>query len=409
MENQYTVSCCICGGGPAGMMLGYLLARAGVTLIVLEKHKDFFRDFRGDTLHPSTFQLMDELGLLRSFLKVYHQELQQLKAVYNGKEVTIADFSHLKVAKPILGLMAQWDFLNFLAEKSAPYPGFQLLREAEVTGLIVENGSVQGVKAKRPGGEVEIRAGLVVGTDGRSSIVRKLSNLPVINTGAPIDVLWFRLSRKVGDPGQAFGCFDKGRIMILIDRGDYWQCAYIIVKEGFQEIQARGMEGFHRELAEVAPFIQDRVSELAGWGMISLLSVSIDYLEQWYAEGLLCIGDAAHSMSPIGGVGINLAIQDAVATANILYRPLLEKRKITLSMLKKIQDRRAFPARIVQKMQVFIQNGIMQRKTNIRLQKRLPLFLRLLKRFPILRRIPARFVGMGIRPEHIRFPHGDPK
>ncbi len=403
-KNNLSVSCCICGGGPAGMMLGFLLARAGIEVLVLEKHKDFFRDFRGDTLHPSTIQLIDELGLLSEFLKVPHQELQQLVATYNNQDVPIADFSHLHVAKPVLGLMAQWDFLNFLEEQGSRYAGFNLLKEANVVELLSENGRMVGVKAEVAGGVTEVRANLVIGTDGRSSTVRRLAGLRVINTGAPIDVLWFRLSRYEQDPGQVAGRFDQGRIMILIARGNYWQCAYVIAKGELNNIQAKGLNRFRDELAEVTPFVGERLSELTGWEDIKLLSVAIDHLEKWYGEGLLCIGDSAHAMSPIGGVGINLAVQDAVAAANILYKPLSEKKSITIAMLKRVQRRRAFAARMIQRIQVVMQNGIMKRKTDKKLQTRIPFFLQMLKKFPLLRRIPARFVGMGVRPEHIHTP-----
>jgi 2-polyprenyl-6-methoxyphenol hydroxylase-like FAD-dependent oxidoreductase len=403
-KNVFSVSCCVCGGGPAGMMLGFLLARAGIEVLVLEKHKDFFQDFRGDTLHPSTIQTFHELGLLNEFLKLPHQELQQLVGMYNNEEVTIADFSHLPVAKPILGLMPQWDFLNFLAYQGSLYPGFNLLKEANVTELLLEKGRVSGVKAEIPDGVVEVHAATVIGADGRSSIVRKLAGLRVIDTGSPIDVLWFRLTRRKEDPGQTLGRFDNGKIMILIDRGEYWQCAYVIAKEELKNLQERGLDHFREELAEVTPFLRDRLSELTDWEKIKLLTVAIDHLEKWYSEGLLCIGDAAHAMSPIGGVGINLAIQDAVATANILYQPLTEKRIITRAMLKQVQDRRAFPARAIQRLQVLMQKGIMKRKTDKKKQTQVPMFFRLLKRFPMLRRIPARIVGMGIRAEHIQTP-----
>jgi 2-polyprenyl-6-methoxyphenol hydroxylase-like FAD-dependent oxidoreductase len=403
-ENIISTSCCVCGGGPAGMMLGFLLARAGIEVLVLEKHKDFFRDFRGDTLHPSTIQTIDELGLLDEFLKLPHQELQQLVGMYNNEEVTIADFSHLSVAKPILGLMPQWDFLNFLAYQGCLYPGFNLLKEANVTELLMENGRVSGIKAGTPDGVVEVHASIVIGADGRSSTVRKLAGLHVKDTGSPIDVLWFRLTRRKEDPGQSLGRFYQGRIMILIDREEYWQCAYVIAKDDMKNLQEKGLDHFREELAEVTPFLRERLSELTDWEKIKLLTVAIDHLEKWYSEGLLCIGDAAHAMSPIGGVGINLAIQDAVATANILYQPLIEKKNITMAMLKQIQDRRAFPARTIQRLQVIMQRGIMRRKTDKKKQTQVPIFFRLLKRFPLLRRIPARIVGIGIRPEHIRTP-----
>ena len=403
-ENRLTTNCCICGGGPAGMMLGFLLARAGIDVIVLEKHKDFFRDFRGDTIHPSTIALIDELNLLDEFLQVPHQDIKSFTAIYNGIEVGMADFTKLKIKTPVLQLMPQWDFLNFLEKKASAYKGFRLIKEAFVTDLIHNEDRVNGVFAQTPIGSLEIRANIVIGTDGRSSTVRRKANLTVIATGAPIDVLWFRLSRTENDPKQVLGRFDKGRILVQLDRGEYWQCAYVIAKGDFDRIKQEGIVKFRQEINEVAPFISNRTSELQTWDDIKLLSVAIDHLERWYTDGLLCIGDAAHAMSPIGGVGINLAIQDAVAAANILYPHLLRKEFISIKILKKVQKRRAFPSRFIQRLQVAIQKGIITRKTNERKQKSLPLPFRILKTFPYLRRIPARILGIGIRPEHIHTP-----
>ena len=406
MENntkQLTARCCIAGGGPAGMMLGYLLARAGVDVVVLEKHKDFFRDFRGDTIHPSTFQIMAELGLLDEFLKVPHQEVKLLAAQFNEVEVPIADFTHLPVAHPVLGIMPQWDFLNFLATEGKKYAGFHLVMEAGVTGLVKEGGRVTGVTAQTPDGLLEVKAGLVVGTDGRGSVVREKAGLHVITTGAPIDVLWFRLSSRDGDPPAAFGRFYNGRIMVLIERGDYWQCGYVIEKDGYDEIKKKGLDAFRKELRDVSPFLGDRVTELKDWNDISLLRVTIDHLEKWCGDGVLCIGDAAHAMSPVGGVGINLAVQDAVASANILYTSLLTDGPVAVSVLKKVQQRRAFPTWVIQRMQVFIQNGVITRHRQ-QDQAKMPVFFKMLQKWPLLRRIPARIVGMGVRPEHIKTP-----
>jgi len=403
-DNQLTTNCCICGGGPAGIMLGFLLARAGIEVLVLEKHADFFRDFRGDTIHPSTVELMQELGLLEAFLQVSHQEIEHLNGQFNGVEVRIADFTHLPVTKPILALMPQWDFLNFLAQQAARYPGFTLLHEAAVTGLLKEDARITGVKVVAPKGTIEIKANLIIGADGRSSDTRRLAGLQVINTGAPIDVLWFRLSKTKADPPQTLGRFEQGKMMVLLNRGDYWQCAYVIMKGDLDNIKASGLEGFHKDITAICPFFQGRVMELTDWNDIKLLSVAIDYLDTWYTEGLLCIGDASHAMSPVGGVGINLAIQDAVAAANILYPALVNNQPVPASILKKIQKRREFPARFIQRLQVTIQEGIVKRRTDTRLQQKLPFFFKLLKWFPVLTRIPARVIGMGIRPEHIRTP-----
>ena len=403
-ENRLTTKCCIAGGGPAGMMLGFLLARAGIEVIVLEKHADFFRDFRGDTIHPSTMQIMHELGLLDEFLKVPHQEIKQLGVDFNNTHVQIADFTHLKIAKPVLGLMPQWDFLKFVEEHASTYPGFKLIMNANVTDLITENGRVTGVKAETKDGLLEVHAGLVVGTDGRRSIVREKAGLNVISSGVPIDVLWFRFSRQENDPAQTFGRFDRGRIMVLLNRDEYWQCAYIIDKGGYGKIQQRGLIVFRETLAQVSPFLANRVEELRSWDDIKLLTVDIDHLEKWYTDGLLCIGDAAHAMSPIGGVGINLAIQDAVAAANILYKPLQQNVVIGTHILQLVQKRRELPTKFIQKIQVTIQNGIVSRKASANKDKKPPLIMRLLTMFPLLQRLPARAIGLGIRPEHVRTP-----
>lgn len=395
-------TCCIAGGGPAGMVMGYLLSRIGVPVIVLEKHADFFRDFRGDTIHPSTLQIMDELGLLDAFLQVPHQEIRELGAMYNGNSVMIADFSHLPIRFPRLLLMPQWDFLNFMATQARQYPSFQLLQNTQVQTLLKDgSGKVTGVQAVNTAGEIlHIQALLTIGADGRTSTVREQAGLHVIKTGAPIDVLWFRISRHPDDPPSTLGRFQYGLIMIMLDRGTYWQCAFVIGKGGLDDIKAKGMPAFKETLLRVSPFFSNRMEELKDWDDIKLLSVAIDHLERWYTKGLLCIGDAAHAMSPVGGVGINLAIQDAVAAARILG-PALQQGRMDTALLAKVQQRRAFPTRVVQRVQVAIQNNIIvhfQRST----ANNFPWVLRLLKRWPYLRRIPARFIGMGIRPEHVK-------
>jgi len=384
------------------MMLGYILARAGINVIVLEKHKDFFRDFRGDTIHPSTIQLMYELGILDAFLKVPHQELPRLNGVYNGVNFALADFSHLPVVRKVVGLMPQWDFLNFIEQQAIRYPAFHIMKEAEVTELIWQGDRVCGIKAETTSGLQEIHANLIVGTDGRSSTVRSLANLKVVETGVPIDVLWFRLSHKQGDPDYTLGRFSNGKIMVTLFRDTYWQCAYIIPKGNFENIKVRGLESFKQEIVEVADFFSNRVDELISWDDIKLLTVAIDHLEKWHCNGLLCIGDAAHAMSPIGGVGINLAIQDAVATANILCKPLAAHEQITEIMLKKVQDRRSFPTQVIQKTQAFLHRNIINRKSGSAVRQKMPLFFKLLNAIPLLRRIPAYLVGIGVRPEHIK-------
>jgi 2-polyprenyl-6-methoxyphenol hydroxylase-like FAD-dependent oxidoreductase len=396
--------CCIAGGGPAGLMLGYLLARARVEVLVLEKHADFLRDFRGDTIHPSTLEVMAELGLLNQFLQQPHQELARLAAKVGDEQLTVADFSHLPTRCKFIAFMPQWDFLNFLVRQSRVYPAFDLRMEAEVVRLLREDGRVTGVEARTPGGDLRVQADLVVGADGRNSKVRAEAGLESVDLGAPMDALWLRLSRGPGDPTQSFGRIDTGQILALIDRGDYWQVAYVIPKGGFEEIRERGLPTLRQALVTLAPFFQDRVNELRGWDDVKLLTVRVDRLRRWYAPGLLCIGDAAHAMSPIGGVGINLAIQDAVAAANQLWQPLRDRR-LTLSDLQAVQQRREFPTRVTQRVQVFMQERVIRRVlTNKGRLERLPFALRLLRRWPVLQRLPAYLIGMGVRPEHVRSP-----
>ena len=384
-------------------MLGFLLARAGVEVVVLEKHADFLRDFRGDTIHPSTLELMHELGLLEDFLKRPHTEVPQIAGQIGSEMIPLADFSHLPTKCRFLAFMPQWDFLNFIAEHAGAYPGFKLKMQAEVTDLIEEGNSIVGVRARIPEGELEIRADLVVGADGRTSIVRERAGLEVNSLGAPIDVLWFRLSRKPDDPGQALGRFVAGKIMVMLNRDTYWQCGFVIPKDALKRLHERGLDAFRSDLLTVAPFLRDRVNELQDWNEVKLLTVMVDRLRQWYRSGLLCIGDAAHAMSPVGGVGINLAIQDAVAAANILARPL-SQGWVSLSHLQKIQWRRELPTRMTQWAQIQIQKRILGRALGSTQQFSALWFLRLFKRFPVLRRIPARLIGIGVRPEHVRTP-----
>jgi 2-polyprenyl-6-methoxyphenol hydroxylase-like FAD-dependent oxidoreductase len=403
MAERTQTRCCIAGGGPAGMMLGYLLARAGVDVLVLEKHGDFLRDFRGDTIHPSTLEVMHEFGLLDDFLRRQHQEARQLTGYVGNAEVTVADFSYLPTRCRFIAFMPQWDFLNFLAERGGRYPTFHVRMRAEVTGLVEEGGRVVGVTAATPQGPLEVHADLVVGADGRHSTVRQRAGLQVQDVGAPIDVLWLRLSRRPGDPSQPLGRFDRGRVFVMIDRGDYWQCGYVIAKGGIDAVRQRGLETFREDVAQVAPFLRDRVGDLRDWDDVKLLTVVVDHLRVWYRPGLLCIGDAAHAMSPVGGVGINLAIQDAVAAANALAGPLREGR-VRTDDLRRVQRRRELPTRLTQWVQVLIQDRVITRVLGSRRALSLPWPLRLLRRFPVLRRIPARLIGMGFRPEHVKTP-----
>jgi 2-polyprenyl-6-methoxyphenol hydroxylase-like FAD-dependent oxidoreductase len=395
-----SVRCCIAGGGPAGMMLGLLLARAGVEVAVLEKHADFLRDFRGDTIHPSTLEVMHELGVLERLLTLPHQKVSRINAQFGDLALTVADFSSLSTHCRFVAFMPQWDFLNFLAEEAARYATFQLRRQADVTGLIEEEGSVVGLRANTSDGPLEVRADLVVGADGRHSIVRAKAGLSIEEFGAPMDVLWFRLSRRANDPGDPVGRFDAGRIFIMLNRGDYWQCGFVIPKGSRDQLQGQGLPAFRDAVAQLAPFMADRVGELRGWEPIKLLTVQVDRLRQWYRPGLLCIGDAAHAMSPVGGVGINLAIQDAVATANLLAAPLRDG-PVTTEDLRKVQQRREWPTRMTQRVQLAIQDRVIRRALTNTDRFSPPFAIRLLALIPFLRRIPARMIGLGVRPEHV--------
>ena len=382
------------------MMLGYLLARAGVEVMVLEKHGDFFRDFRGDTIHPSTLELLHELGILADFLKLPHQTAETIGGHIGNFMFTAADFRHLPTQCKFIAFAPQWDFLNFLADHAKRHAPFHLKMEHEVTDLIREGKRVVGVRANTPQGPVEVMADLVVGADGRSSRVREQSGLKVKDLGAPFDVLWFRLSQKETDPHQSLGNFGAGRAMVMINRKDYWQCGYLIAKGQFDRIKDKGLAAFHRNIAELVPVLQDRVAELNAWDQIKLLTVQVNRLQRWHLPGLLCIGDAAHAMSPVGGVGINLAIQDAVAAANILATPLRDKTADE-DTLAHVQMRREWPTQATQAAQVFLQNKFLFKILSAQGPMKPPLIAWLLAHFPILRRIPAYLIGVGVRPEHV--------
>jgi 2-polyprenyl-6-methoxyphenol hydroxylase-like FAD-dependent oxidoreductase len=404
---KLTTRCAIAGGGPAGMMLGFLLARAGVDVLVLEKHADFLRDFRGDTIHPSTLDVMHELGLLDKFLKLPHSTVREIGGIVGDEKVIFADFTHLPTHCGFIAFIPQWDFLDFLADQGKCYPGFHLRMQAEVDDLIWEGDRVVGLKAKLPDGTLEVRADLVVGADGRHSAVRRLAGLTVDDLGAPMDVLWMRLSKRPGDGTRTLGRIQAGRLFVMLDRGDYWQCAYVIPKGGFDRLRAQGIEAFRKDIVALNPALADRVSEIGSWDDVKLLTVRVDRLKRWYCPGLLCIGDAAHAMSPVGGVGINLAIQDAVAAANILWEPL-RKGPVPEEVLAQVQKRRQWPTEMTQAVQLFVQKRIISNVLSMTAQPRPPFFLTLLNRFPFLRRFPARLIGMGFRPEHVHSPELEP-
>ncbi len=398
-----TTRCAIAGGGPAGMMLGFLLARAGVDVVVLEKHADFFRDFRGDTIHPSTLEVMHELGLLDQFLKLPHQKVHEIAGIIGDEKVVLADFTHIPTRCGFIAFMPQWDFLDFLASQGKHYPGFHLRMRAEADGLLMDGETVTGLQAKTPEGLLEMRASLVVAADGRHSTLRALAGLESEDFGAPMDVLWFRLSKQASDGSATLGRIQAGHLFVMLDRGDYWQCAFVIPKGGFEALRAQGIETFRKEIVALNPALADRVSEIASWDDVKLLTVLVDRLKRWYRQGLLCIGDAAHAMSPVGGVGINLAVQDAVAAANILWKPLREGR-IAEDVLAKVQERRQWPTEMTQAVQLLVQRRIISNVLSMTTQPRAPFLFTLLNRVPVLRRLPARLIGMGFRPEHVKSP-----
>ena len=401
MADDLSTCCVIAGGGPAGMMCGYLLARAGVDVIVLEKHKDFFRDFRGDTVHPSTLEAMYELGLLDDFLKLPHQKITTLNIEIGSKTYRPVDTTHLPTRCKFIALMPQWDFLNFLAQKAKAFPSFHLLMEAEAVDLLREKGRISGLQIKTPEGMRNIRSDLVIGADGRHSTVREKAALPLKEFGTPIDVLWMRIPRLDSDPIDLQAHAEAGLFFIMIYRGDYWQCAYVIPKGAFGTIQQDGIEKFRQRLATASGFALERFDALKSFDDVKLLTVAVNRLTQWARPGLLCIGDAAHAMSPVGGVGINLAVQDAIATANILSGVLGERMPV-LADLKKVQRRREFPTRVTQAVQVIVQDNVVAPTLAAAQDIRAPWILKLLNAIPYLRRFPARAVGMGVRPEHIQ-------
>ncbi|MEY9884873.1 FAD-dependent oxidoreductase [Bradyrhizobium sp. USDA 329] len=395
------VRCCVVGGGPAGMMLGYLLGRAGIDVVVLEKHADFFRDFRGDTVHPSTLQVMDELGLIDGFLKLPHQRLQKMDGLFGGTPVRIADLSRLHTKYPFIAFMPQWDFLNFLREAGRRFASLEVMMSTEAVDLIRRGGTVAGVRAKTPDGNIDIEADLTIACDGRHSTVRERAGLEVEEIGAPMDVLWFRAGRRPDETENVFARVEPGKMMITFDRGDYWQCAYVIAKGQYEAVKARGLQALLDDVVRMAPILRSGITDVKSFDDIKLLTVAINRLKRWTQPGLLCIGDAAHAMSPVGGVGVNLAVQDAVATANLLADKL-QRGCPTEDELDAIRRRREFPVKMTQAMQVIVQNNIISGALQGSDRPlKVPLVVRLVTALPWLQGIPARLLALGVRPEHV--------
>jgi 2-polyprenyl-6-methoxyphenol hydroxylase-like FAD-dependent oxidoreductase len=398
------VRCCVVGGGPAGMMLGYLLGRAGIDVVVLEKHADFFRDFRGDTVHPSTLQVMDELGLIDGFLKLPHQRLQRMEGKFGGQTVRIADLSRLRVKYPFIAFMPQWDFLNFLREAGKRFASLKVMMSTEAIDLLRDGERVTGVRAKTPDGVIDIEADLTVACDGRHSLVRERAGLEVEEIGAPMDVLWFRAGKRADENESLFARVDPGKMMVTFDRGDYWQCAFVIAKGRYDQVKARGLPALLDDIARMAPILKPGLAEVRSWDDVKLLTVAINRLKRWTRPGLLCIGDAAHAMSPIGGVGVNLAVQDAVATANLLAAKLARGCP-SEDELDAVRRRREFPVKMTQRMQVIAQDNIVSAALKPGNQPlKVPLVMRIVTAVPWLQGVTARFVGLGVRPEHVQSP-----
>lgn len=401
MTSALQTTCCIAGGGPAGVMLGLLLARAGVETVVIEKHADFFRDFRGDTIHPSTMEVIRELGWLDEFLSLPHQRIDFLEGEVGRETVRIADFRRLKVAAPYIAMMPQWTFLDFLSRKAAQSPSFRLLMSTEATGLSFHDGRVAGVTARGPDGELQIAAVLTVACDGRQSTLTPAAGFEPVDKGAPMDVFWFRLARRAGDPPEAFARIAAGRMVVMIDRGDYFQCGFVFPKGGADALRRRGLDAFHADIAELSRLPLSRVAaELPSWDEIKLLTVSVNRLTKFWRPGFLAIGDAAHAMSPVGGVGVNLAVQDAVAAANILAGPLLGGEAPD-DRLAAVQTRRMLPTVVTQRLQIMIQNRVIAPALAERGGVSMPLPFRIIRSAPWLQGVAARVIGLGVRPEHI--------
>lgn len=393
----------IAGGGPAGMMLGLLLARANVDVTVIEKHADFLRDFRGDTIHPSTLEIIAQLGFIREFLALPHTRAEKLHAEIGGRKIAIADFSWLPVKNRFIAFMPQWDFLNFIAGKAGQFENFRLLMSAPVKELIQDDGRVRGLVVETPEGALNIEADLVIGADGRNSIVREKAGLEIESFGVPTEVVWMRLSKQAGDPDETMGHAGPRQGFVLIDRGDYWQCGYLVRKGTYAEFKEQGLEAFRERVAEVCPLPRERLSEIGSWDDAWLLTVRIDRLKQWWKPGVICIGDAAHAMSPIGGVGVNLAIQDAVAAANVLIPILSARRAIADTDLAAIEKRRTFPTKATQRLQLMMRSKNKKDQADAKKAKGPPAFVLAIMRFPLLAHLAGRLIGLGFRREKINY------
>ena len=408
MAENVSAECCVVGGGPAGMMLGLLLARSGVRVTVLEKHKDFLRDFRGDTVHPSTLQILSEIGLFERFDQLKQHKAHDLKIAFGDHMQPFVEFRGLKPFD-YLALVPQWDLLDLLASEGKKYPNFDLRMSTKATGLIDGNGRSVGVRAESAAGALEIRANLVVGTDGRHSTLRDAAAFTPIEFGAPMDVLWFRVPRKPDDPEDVFGRVSRGHMMVMLNRDDYWQCAFVVPKGDNDKLRTQPIESFREEVAGVAPLLKDRMEALASWDDVKFLEVKVNRLLTWHKPGLLLIGDAAHAMSPVGGVGINLAIQDAVAAANVLAPALRGGGKPDDATLARVQARREFPTKFTQGLQGQIQKRVVSRALASTSDiTELPAWIRFLLRFRFVRHIPARVIGYGVRREHVHIAPAPP-
>jgi 2-polyprenyl-6-methoxyphenol hydroxylase-like FAD-dependent oxidoreductase len=401
-SSPLATTCCIIGGGPAGIMLGFLLARAGIQVTVLEKHKDFFRDFRGDTIHPSTLELLHELDLLEKFLKIPHSQVTGLSAIVGGQRFLMSDFSHLSTHCKYIALMPQWDFLNFLSAEAARFPSFTLRMGWEATGLLQQDSAIVGVTANTPDGPVEVPATLTIGCDGRHAISREAANLPLFDYGVPVDILWLRIARQPSDPENALGYVNYGRFIILINRNDYFQVGYLIPKDAFPQIQQNGLPAFQQSIERIVPFLAGRTSEIDSWDKVKLLTIQVNRLREWSSPGLLCIGDAAHAMSPVGGIGINIALQDAVATANLLTESLLSDT-LTEHNLASVQHYRQNAVRNTQRMQVFA-HRILHRLLRDTDPVKPPLALRIVTKIPGFEHLVGHFIGLGLQPQQIKTP-----